>query len=136
MLVGTGIDLVEIPRIEQSIARFGSRFLDRIYTPGEQAYCLRKRQSAESFAARFAAKEAAAKALGTGIQHGVTWRELEVIRLPGQRPTLLLHGRAAAIGRRLGVQAIWLAITHGTGLAIATVHMEGDSPASSQTRAP
>src|SRR5580658_5194201 len=97
MIVGTGIDLAEIGRVEQSIQRYGSRFLNRIYTPAEQAYCQRKRNAAESFAARFAAKEAAAKALGTGISRGVTWLEIEVTRLPGQRPTLLLSGRAAAI---------------------------------------
>ncbi len=124
MLVGTGIDLVEIRRIEQSLERFRERFLERVYTPGEIAYCLGKRQSAESLAARFAAKEAGAKALGTGIAQGVSWKELEVAREPGQRPTLVLHGRAAEIGRRLGVARIWLAITHGGGLAVATVHME------------
>lgn len=125
MLVGTGIDLVEIRRIEESIGRFGDRFLHRIFTDGEIAYCLRKRESAESFAARFAAKEAGAKALGTGIQYGISWKELEVVRREGQRPTLLLHGRAAAMGQQMGVRSIWLAITHGGGLAIATVHMEG-----------
>ncbi len=125
MLVGTGIDVVEIRRIEESIGRFGDRFLQRVFTAGEIAYCLRKRQSAESFAARFAAKEAGAKALGTGIQYGISWKELEVVRPEGQRPTLLLHGRARAMGQQLGVCSIWLAITHGGGLAIATVHMEG-----------
>jgi holo-[acyl-carrier protein] synthase len=125
MLVGTGIDLVEIRRIEESIGRFGERFLQRIFTDGEIAYCLRKRESAESFAARFAAKEAGAKALGTGIQYGISWKELEVVRREGQRPTLLLHGRAATMGQQMGVRRIWLAITHGGGLAIATVHMEG-----------
>jgi holo-[acyl-carrier protein] synthase len=125
MLVGTGIDLVEIRRIEESIERFGNRFLNRIFTCGEIAYCLRKRQSTESFAARFAAKEAGAKALGTGIQYGISWKELEVVRPPGERPTLHLHGRAAEMGRTLGVKSIWLAITHAAGLAVATVHMEG-----------
>jgi holo-[acyl-carrier protein] synthase len=76
MIVGSGIDLAEIGRIRQSIDRFGSRFLNRIYTAAEQAYCLRKRNSAESFAARFAAKEAGAKALGTGISRGVSWLEI------------------------------------------------------------
>jgi len=83
MLVGTGIDLTDIPRIQKSIDRFGSRFLDRIFTEREKAYCLRKRNHAESFAARFAAKEAAAKALGTGINYGVNWLEIEVTREPG-----------------------------------------------------
>ena len=83
MIVGSGIDLVEIARIQQSVARFGPRFLDRVFTAPEQAYCLRKRNAAESLAARFAAKEAAAKALGTGISRGVNWLEIEVIREPG-----------------------------------------------------
>ena len=81
MVVGTGIDVVEIERVARSIERYGSRFLDRVYTAAEIAYCQRKRRNAaESFAARFAAKEAGAKALGTGIGFGVTWRELEVGR--------------------------------------------------------
>src|SRR5580693_3445820 len=102
MLVGTGIDLTEIPRIRNSIARFGNRFLDRIFTPGEKAYCLRKKNAAESFAARFAAKEAAAKALGTGISHGVNWLEIEVTREPSGRPTLRFHGRAAMRAASIG----------------------------------
>ena len=124
MIVGTGIDMVEISRIEASIARFGDRFLARVFTPGEIAYCRRKRASTESFAARFAAKEAGAKALGTGIQYGITWLELEVERQPGQRPTLRLHGRAAAWAEKLGVRQTWLAISHTGSLAVATVSME------------
>ena len=95
MIVGSGIDLTEIGRIQQSMDRYGQRFLDHVYTAAEQAYCLRRRKSAESFAARFAAKEAGAKALGTGISHGVSWLEIEVVRQPGGRPTLHFHGRAA-----------------------------------------
>src|SRR5580698_4132825 len=102
MIVGSGIDLAEIGRIRHSIDRYGSRFLDRIYTAAEQAYCLRKRNAAESFAARFAAKEAGAKALGTGISHGVSWLEIEVVRKPSGRPTLRFHGRAAQVAARLG----------------------------------
>lgn len=124
MIVGTGIDLAEIPRIEQSIARYGDRFLGRIYTAAEQAYCLRKRNSAESFAARFAAKEAGAKALGTGISRGVTWLEIEVVRLPGGRPTLQFHGRAAQWAARLGAVRIALSITHTADLAMASVILE------------
>lgn len=125
MLVGTGIDLTEIPRIQRSIARFGDRFLDRIFTPGEQAYCLRKRNAAESFAARFAAKEAAAKALGTGISYGVTWLEIEITREPSGRPGLRFHGRAAQMAARLGVTRAALSLTHTDILAMATVALEG-----------
>lgn len=124
MLVGTGIDLVEVPRIERSIERYGERFLRRIFTAEEIDFCRGKAGAAESFAARFAAKEAGAKALGTGIQHGVTWKELEVRRTPGERPTLHLHGRARAIAGQLGVTRVSLSLTHTAQLAIASVHLE------------
>ena len=124
MLVGTGIDMIEIARIAQSIERYGQRFLTRVFTPGEIAYCQSKKNSAESFAARFAAKEAGAKALGTGIQHGVTWKELEVRRLPGHRPNLHFSGRAKEIASQLGVRYISLSLTHSTTTAMAAVHLE------------
>jgi len=133
MLVGTGIDLAEIPRIRNSIARFGNRFLDRIFTPGEKAYCLRKKNAAESFAARFAAKEAAAKALGTGISYGVNWLEIEVTREPSGRPGLAFHGRAAQIADRLGVTNAALSLTHTNLLAMASVALEGASARSPAT---
>ena len=124
MIVGTGIDLVEIGRIQNSIDRYGSRFLNRVYTVAEQAYCLRKRKAAESFAARFAAKEAGAKALGTGISFGVNWLEIEVVRAPGGRPTLRFHGRAAQIAAAMGVVRSALSITHTAALAMASVVLE------------
>jgi holo-[acyl-carrier protein] synthase len=124
MIVGTGIDAVEIDRIQHVIDRFGSRFLDRVFLGAEQAYCLRKRKSAESFAARFAAKEAAAKALGTGIRYGVNWLEIEVVREPSGRPTLQLHGRAAQIAGRLGVVRSSLSLTHTGQVAMASVVFE------------
>ena len=124
MIVGSGIDLVEIERIQHSIDRYGSRFLDRVYTPAEQAYCLRKRKAAESFAARLAAKEAGAKALGTGISFGVNWLEIEVVRAPGGRPTLRFHGRAAQIAAAMGVARSALSITHTAALAMASVVLE------------
>ena len=124
MIVGSGIDLVEISRIQQSVQRFGQRFLNRVYTPAEQAYCLRKRNSAESLAARFAAKEAGAKALGTGISHGVSWLEIEVVREPTGRPTIRFHGRAAEIAKAMGVSHVALSITHTTTLSMASVVVE------------
>lgn len=124
MLIGTGIDLIEIDRVARSIERFGDRFLLRIYTPGEIAYCRRKRMSAESFAARFAAKEAGAKALGTGISRGVTWTEFHVTREPGGRPVLELRGRALILAGNLGVKKISLSLTHTGNLAMASVVME------------
>jgi holo-[acyl-carrier protein] synthase len=127
MIIGSGIDLAEIGRIQQSMDRYGRRFLDRVYTGAEQAYCMRKRKSAESFAARFAAKEAGAKALGTGISHGVNWLEIEVVREPSGRPTLQFHGRAAQIAVLLGVARTALSITHTAGFAMASVVLE-DGP--------
>jgi holo-[acyl-carrier protein] synthase len=124
MIVGSGIDLVEIERIHQSMERFGSRFLDRVFTAAEQAYCLRKRNAAESLAARFAAKEAAAKALGTGISHGVSWLEIEVIREPGGRPSIRFQGRAAEIAEQIGVGHVALSLTHTSSLAMASVTLE------------
>jgi len=124
MIIGSGIDLAEIGRIQQSIDHYGARFLDRVYTAAEQAYCQRKRNAAESFAARFAAKEAGAKALGTGINFGVSWREIEVVRLPGGRPTLIFHGRAAEIATSLGVARSALSLTHTATLAMASVVLE------------
>ena len=125
MIAGSGIDVVEIVRIQRIIDRFGPRFLDRVYLAAEQAYCLRKRNSAESFAARFAAKEAAAKALGTGISNGVNWLEIEVIREPSGRPTLRFHGRAAQIASHLGVVRSALSLTHTAEIAVASVVLEG-----------
>lgn len=124
MIVGTGIDMVEIGRIQNSMDRYGKRLLDRVYTAAEQAYCLRKRNAAESLAARFAAKEAGAKALGTGISQGVSWLEIEVVRAPGSRPTLRFHGRAAQVAVRLGVAQAALSISHTADLAIASVVLE------------
>lgn len=125
MIVGVGTDLVEIERIEASLARFGDRFEQRVFSAAEIAYCRRKKRPGESFAARFAAKEAAAKALGTGISRGVSWREFEVSREPGGPPRLVLHGRAAELAAALGVGSVALSVTHTRGLALAFVVLEG-----------
>lgn len=124
MIVGTGTDLIEIERIRASVSRHGDRFLRRIYTDGEIAYCGRKRNSAESYATRFAAKEAAAKALGTGISQGVGWREIEVLREPSGRPTLRFSGRALQRAASLGVRRASLSLTHSRELAMAFVLLE------------
>jgi holo-[acyl-carrier protein] synthase len=124
MLIGTGIDVIEIERIARSIQRFGDRFLRRVYTDQEIAYCSHKRMSAESFAARFAAKEAGAKALGTGISRGVTWNEFQIRRQPGGRPILELRGRAQVLAAELGVKTVSVSLTHTASLAMATVMME------------
>ena len=124
MIVGTGIDVAEVPRIRQSIARFGDRFLLRIYTAGEIRYCDPKANRAERYAARFAAKEAAMKALGTGWSHGVRWRDGEVVRLPGGRPSITFHGKAGEIAARMGVKNAALSLSHTAEQAIAQVILE------------
>jgi len=124
MIIGTGIDIAEVPRIRAAIVRFGARFLARIYTEAEIRYCQSKANREERFAARFAAKEAAMKALGTGWSHGVRWRDCEVARMPGGRPTLKFHGRAGEIAARLGVQNVSLSLTHTADQAMAQVILE------------
>lgn len=126
MILGLGTDIIEVARVEASIRRFGDRFLERVFTEAEIRYCLRKKfTAAESFAARFAAKEAGAKALGTGISRGIAWREIEVRRQPGEAPTLHWSGRAAARAAHLGVQRSSLSLTHSRTAALAVVILEG-----------
>lgn len=124
MIVGTGIDIAEVPRIAEAIARFGERFLQRVFTEEERRYCDSKANRIERYAARFAAKEASMKALGTGWNHGVRWRDIEVHRLPGKRPTIRFHGKAAEIARRLGASNVALSISHTPEQAIASVILE------------
>lgn len=124
MIVGTGIDIAEVPRIRRSIERFGNRFLERIYTVGEMRYCDSKANRAERYAARFAAKEAAMKALGTGWSRGVRWRDCEVTRLAGGRPAIAFHGKAGEIAAKLGVKNTALSISHTAEQAIAQVILE------------
>jgi holo-[acyl-carrier protein] synthase len=124
MVLGLGTDLIEVKRMQASMDLFGQRFLDRVFTAGEIAYCMRKRQAAESFAARFAAKEAGAKALGTGISRGVSWKEIEVTREVGQRPLLHFSGRAAELAQAMRVRGVQLSLTHSLELAMAVVVLE------------
>ncbi len=112
MIVGTGIDIAEVDRIAKSIERFGRRFIERVFTPEEIRYCESKANKTERYAARFAAKEAAMKAIGTGWNRGVTWKNVEVQRLPGGRPTVAFHGRAADFFVALGGKRAHLSITH------------------------
>jgi holo-[acyl-carrier protein] synthase len=124
MIVGTGIDIAEVPRIREVIERHGERFLKRIFTEGEIQYCESKANRVERYAARFAAKEAGMKAIGTGWNHGVRWRDIEVARNPGGRPTLLLHGKAAEFAAKLGATNIALSLTHTAEQAFAQVILE------------
>jgi holo-[acyl-carrier protein] synthase len=124
MIVGTGIDIAEVPRIAESIKRFGDRFLRRVFTEGEIRYCDSKANRVERYAARFAAKEAAMKAIGTGWNHGVAWRDVEVCHMPGGRPTMTFHGKAAEFAAQLGTKHIALSISHTGQFAIAQVILE------------
>jgi holo-[acyl-carrier protein] synthase len=124
MIAGTGIDIAEVPRIRQSIERFGERFLHRVFTAEEIRYCDSKANRFERYAARFAAKEAAMKALGTGWNHGVRWRDCEVVRQPGGRPTIAFHGKAAEFALKLGVKNAALSLTHTEEQAFAQVILE------------
>lgn len=124
MIVGLGTDLAEVSRIRRAIERHGNRFLERVYTPGEIDYVERKANRWERYAARFAAKEAGMKAIGTGWRHGVRWRDFEVANLAGGRPTLRLTGVAAVVAERLEVKAVSLSLTHTSELAMAVVVLE------------
>lgn len=124
MIVGTGVDIVEVPRIAETMARFGERFLRRVFTEAEIRYCDSKFNRIERYAARFAAKEAALKAMGTGLRQGISWREVEVSREPGGRPTLIFSGRAAEIAAKLGMKRASLSLSHTAQHAIAQVILE------------
>src|SRR6516225_4356264 len=125
MIVGMGIDVAEVPRIQAVIEAQKERFLRRVYTLDEVAYCEQFKNKYERYAGRFAVKEAAMKALGTGWSRGVRWVDIEVSRLRGGRPTLELRGEARKIADRLGVKCIALSMTHTVEQAIAQVIFEG-----------
>src|ERR1700683_4623989 len=124
MILGTGVDLAEVHRIRASVDKFGDRFVRRIYTAAEIAYVERKANRDEHYAARFSAKEAGMKAIGTGWRRGVTWQDFEVANLPSGKPTLRLHGVAAQIADRLGVRNVSLSLTHTSELGMAHVILE------------
>lgn len=124
MILGIGTDLAEVGRIRKSIERYGDRFLFRVYTDAERAYASSKANAAERFAARFAAKEAGMKAIGTGWRRGVTWKDFEVINERSGRPTLRLTGVARQIAEAMGVQRISISLTHTAEMAFAVVILE------------
>ena len=125
MIVGLGLDIAEVGRVKAAIERHGEVFLRRVYTPREREYCERFKNKFERYAGRFAAKEAAMKALGTGWSRGVRWVDVEVVREQGGRPTMALSGEAGKVAERLGVKRIALSITHTGEQALAQVIFEG-----------
>ena len=126
MIVGTGVDIIETPRIEEALARHGERFVKRVCTPGEIAYCEKFKNKAERYAARFAAKEAAFKALGTGWRNGVRWLDVEVTHQPSGKPELRLTGRALEVAKSLRVVRTSISISHSDRYAVAQVIFESD----------
>lgn len=125
MIVAIGIDLVEIGRIEEVFARRGERFRARVFTVSEITYCEARASRPSSYAARFAAKEAAMKALGTGWSHGVGWKEIEVLSEPGGAPVIHFYGRALERMREIGATKAHVSLSHSGKLAIAQVLLEG-----------
>src|SRR5919201_7163694 len=128
IVCGIGVDLVKISRMRDVITRWDERFLHRVFTEGEIAYCRARRDPVPHFAARFAAKEAGLKALGTGLRLGIRWRDLEVRRERGQAPVLVLSGRCGEIGRARGGSRMLLALTHDGDYAMAQAMLIADDP--------
>jgi holo-[acyl-carrier protein] synthase len=126
---GIGVDIVHLPRIREAIARWQDRFVERVFTAGEIAYCRARRDPIPHFGARFAAKEAALKALGTGLSLGVRWRELEVQRERGQAPRLVLSGRSREISRARGGDRMLVTLTHDGEYAVAQAMLVAESAA-------
>jgi holo-[acyl-carrier protein] synthase len=128
MIIGTGVDLCEVDRIERAIrSGHGRRLVERVFTPGEIAYAERRAHPYERYAARFAAKEAGMKALGTGWRGGLAWRDLEVVNLSSGRPTLRFHAKALEIAEQLKVRSVSLSLTHTAQQAMALVILEGEA---------
>ncbi|MBN1917460.1 MAG: holo-ACP synthase [Verrucomicrobia bacterium] len=126
MIKGIGTDIVEVDRLERESARAGSEFLQRLFTPGEIRYCESQRRRFESYAARFAAKEAFLKALGTGGRDGISWQDIEVVRDGRGRPELVLRGRAESLARSRGVSNVFVSLSHSHDLATAVTVLEGN----------
>jgi holo-[acyl-carrier protein] synthase len=125
MIVGLGIDIAEVDRMRTAIERRGEALVKRVFTPAEIAYCRKHRDPYERFAGRFAVKEAAMKALGTGWRRGVRWLDIEVARHPSGKPTLKLYGAAKKFADKLEVTNIVVSITHSGNTALAQVIFEG-----------
>ena len=126
MIIGTGVDIMETARFEDAVRKHGARFAQRVCTPAEIAYCEKFKNPAERLAARFAAKEAAFKALGTGWREGVRWVDVEVTHAPSGKPVLILRGRAEEIARRMGVTRSAVSISHSDRYVVAQVIFEAN----------
>jgi holo-[acyl-carrier protein] synthase len=128
MIIGIGVDLAEVDRIERAIARHPVRLVQRVFTEREQMECSNRHRPAMYYAARFAAKEAFLKAVGLGLRGGMRWRDIGVVHAPSGKPSLEVRGRAAERMRELGAQHIHITLTHTDQHAVAVVILEGDGP--------
>jgi len=124
-ILGTGIDIVEVARLEEVLLRRGERFLERVFTEAERTYCANRPRPAIHYAGRFAAKEAVLKAIRTGWVAGIGWRDIEVTLGPGGEPSIHLSGGALARAREMGVETIHVSISHTEGHAVASAVAEG-----------
>ncbi|MGO8817072.1 MAG: holo-ACP synthase [Terriglobia bacterium] len=127
MILGTGVDIAETSRIERGIERHAERFTRRIFTSAEIEYCEKFKNRAERYAARFAAKEAAFKALGTGWREGIRWVDVEVVHQPSGKPELVLTGKAEEVARTLRVTRMSVSLSHSDRYVVAMVIFEGDA---------
>jgi len=123
-VLGIGVDLVEVERIQHSLDRFGERFMKRVFTEGEIAYCQSMKFSARHFAARFAAKEAVSKAFGTGIGKAMGWRDIDVHKKESGEPFLVLHRGAEALAKKRAVKSVWISLSHTEHHAVAMIALE------------
>ena len=124
-LLGLGIDMIETERIDRSIERFGVKFMQRVFTPGEIAYCQSMKFPGRHFAARFAAKEALSKAFGTGIGKMMGWRDIDVHKKESGEPFLVLHGGADVLAKSRGMKSSWITLSHTDDHAVAMIAIEG-----------
>lgn len=127
MIKGIGTDIIEIERLRHSVEKFSTRFLKRIFTSGELAYCGLRRDPFPGFAVRFAAKEAVLKAFGTGLAQGCGWRDIEVVTQPGKNPEVFLHGKVAILAAEKGICKILLSLSHDQERAVAFAVVMGGS---------
>ncbi len=126
MIIGIGVDLVKISRVQEMKERWGSRFLDRVFTSVEQEYCLGRKFPHIHLSARFAVKEAVLKALGTGLRMGTRWKEIETVNNPAGKPEVRLWGTTRRIADRQGVSRVFSTITHDHDYSIAQVILAGE----------
>src|SRR5213080_4244245 len=126
-VLGIGVDMVQVERIQHSLDRFGERFMKRVFTEGEIAYCMSMKFPARHFAARFAAKEAVSKAFGTGIGSAMGWKDIDVHRKPSGEPFVVLEGGAKKLGEERDVNAVWITLSHTEHHAVAMIVIESES---------